>query len=134
MVTAVGSAPSPLRKAKRMSLERDLVPGATGTEPASPDRRSDGDASVHLEELVIAPLAPLSGSIGGEDASQAIELVGAHLRLSGTVLLGHHRRLSDFMNHHEGLIELRDATVLRRMVIPPESWRPASGSVRPKSP
>ena len=97
-----------------MSLEPERIPGGIGTEQASPDEWSDGDASVHLEELVVAPLAPLSGSVGGEAASRAIELVGAHLRLSGTVRIGHHRRLSDFINHHEGLMELHDATVLRR--------------------
>ena len=43
-----------------------------------------------------------------------LELVGQHLRLSGTVSLGYHSRLSDFVNNHEGLIKLRDVTVLRR--------------------
>ena len=43
-----------------------------------------------------------------------LELVGQHLRLSGTVSLGYHARLSDFVNNHDGLIKLRDVTVLRR--------------------
>ena len=43
-----------------------------------------------------------------------IELVGQHLRLSGSVEIGMHRRLSDFVNNHEGLIRLLGVTILRR--------------------
>ena len=80
----------------------------------SADRRwSDGDASDHLEELLVGQLPAFLES---EDSGPAVdvELVGPHLRIAGTVGIGHFRRLSDFFNHHEGLIELRDATVLRR--------------------
>ena len=72
----------------------------------------DGDASAHLEELVAGVLAPL---VPEPDASGVdVELVGPHLRLSGTIVLGRFRRLSDYLNSHEGLIPLRNATVLRR--------------------
>ncbi len=72
----------------------------------------DGDAATHLEALgfgtnVVAP--PEAGTEG-----VSLELVGQHLRLSGTVNIGYHSRLSDFVNNHDGLIELRDVTVLRR--------------------
>jgi hypothetical protein len=43
-----------------------------------------------------------------------LELVGQHLRLSGTVNIGFHNRLSDFMNNNDGLVHLREVTVLRR--------------------
>jgi hypothetical protein len=82
-------------------------------EPSSGRRWSDGDASEHLEELIVGQLPTLLRS---ENAGPAVdvELVGPHLRIAGTMGIGHFRRLSDFLNHHEGLIELRDATVLRR--------------------
>ena len=72
----------------------------------------DGDAATHLEALglVAVPLPePANRSAG-----LPLELVGQHLRLSGTVSLGYHNRLSDFVNNHDGLIALRDVTVLRR--------------------
>jgi hypothetical protein len=72
----------------------------------------DGDAATHLEALVFGAVAPAPPSAGVDGLP--IELVGQHLRLSGTVLIGFHRRLSDFVNSHEGLIQLRDVTVLRR--------------------
>ncbi len=72
----------------------------------------DGDAATHLEALVFADLVAGPGQPVTDGL--AIELVGQHLRLSGTVQIGFHRRLSDFVNNHEGLIRLHDATVLRR--------------------
>jgi hypothetical protein len=72
----------------------------------------DGDAATHLEALGLGavampvPAAPAEGL--------PIELVGQHLRLSGTVNIGNHNRLTDFVNNHDGLIALRDVTVLRR--------------------
>lgn len=81
----------------------------------APDRDVDivdGDAATHLEALVFDAVAPAPPSAGAEGIP--IELVGQHLRLSGTVIIGFHRRLSDFVNNHEGLIQLRDVTVLRR--------------------
>ncbi len=83
--------------------------------PVVPDVESaivDGDAATHLEALVVTAVARAPHTVGEEGLP--IELVGQHLRLSGTVLIGFHRRLSDFVNHKEGLIELRDVTVLRR--------------------
>jgi hypothetical protein len=72
----------------------------------------DGDAATHLEALVFGAVAPAPPTAGAEGLP--VELVGQHLRLSGTVIIGLHRRLSDFINSYEGLIQLRDVTVLRR--------------------
>ena len=71
----------------------------------------DGDAATYLEALVFddSQATPLA-----EEEGLPIELVGQHLRLSGSVLIGHHRRLSDFINNHEGLIRLNGVTILRR--------------------
>lgn len=70
----------------------------------------DGDAATHLEALgLVAVPLPTTRAEG-----LPLELVGQHLRLSGTVNLGYHSRLSDFVNNHEGLIALHDVTVLRR--------------------
>src|SRR5215208_1093617 len=74
---------------------------------------TDGDASTHLEELINGPL-PLFDIGNAVGATVDVELVGPHLRLSGTIGLGRFRRLSDLINHHEGLIGLRNATILRR--------------------
>jgi len=76
------------------------------------DEIVDGDAATHLEALVFGAVAPAPPAVGVEGLP--IELVGQHLRLSGTVILGFPRRLSDFVNNHEGLIAIRDVTVLRR--------------------
>jgi len=72
----------------------------------------DGDAATYLEALgfdstVRLDNTPPAGGI-------PIELVGQHLRLSGSVEIGMHRRLSDFINNHEGLIRLLGVTILRR--------------------
>lgn len=77
------------------------------------DSRIDGDASTHLEELVVGQLPSLTPtrSVG---ATVEVELVGPHLRLAARVAIGNFRRLSDFLNNHIGLIELHDATILRR--------------------
>ncbi|HEX7472944.1 MAG TPA: hypothetical protein VF323_07660, partial [Candidatus Limnocylindrales bacterium] len=72
----------------------------------------DGDAATHLEALGLGGI-PLPTSAARAEGLP-LELVGQHLRLSGTVNLGNHSRLSDFMNNHDGLIALRDVTVLRR--------------------
>jgi hypothetical protein len=72
----------------------------------------DGDAATHLEALGLAAV-PLPQPTERAEGLP-LELVGQHLRLSGTVSLGYHSRLSDFVNNHDGLIKLRDVTVLRR--------------------
>lgn len=84
------------------------------TTPAPDDSTEivDGDAATYLEALgfenaVKDEGAPPAGGI-------PIELVGQHLRLSGSVQIGFHRRLSDFINNHEGLIRLHGVTILRR--------------------
>jgi len=84
------------------------------TTPAPDDTSGlvDGDAATYLEALgfddaIKDDRPPPTGGI-------PIELVGQHLRLSGSVEIGMHRRLSDFINNHEGLIRLLGVTVLRR--------------------
>jgi hypothetical protein len=81
---------------------------------SDPTNQIGDDASLHLEEIlggvVAAPLEawPDSATVCH------VELVGPHLRLSGELGIGQFHRLSDFVNHHEGLFRVRDATVLRR--------------------
>ncbi len=72
----------------------------------------DGDAATYLEALVLDE-APREVGLS-ESEGLPIELVGQHLRLSGSVQIGFHRRLSDFVNNHEGLIRLDGVTILRR--------------------
>jgi hypothetical protein len=72
----------------------------------------DGDAATYLEALVFNETLAQTEVPAGEGLP--IELVGQHLRLSGSVQIGMHRRLSDFINNHEGLIRLNGVTILRR--------------------
>jgi hypothetical protein len=97
------------------TITRDLVPLTASLDPdvVLEERSIDGDASTHLEELVVGAL-PSFDVADQPDTAVAIELVGPQLRLAGSVGIGNFRRLSDFLNHHVGLIELRDATILRR--------------------
>jgi hypothetical protein len=80
---------------------------------ASADSFVDGDASAHLEELITGPIPELEAAteLG---TTVDVELVGPHLRLSGSIGLGRFRRLSDLLNSQEGLIGLHNATILRR--------------------
>ncbi|MES2209401.1 MAG: hypothetical protein V4515_04360 [Chloroflexota bacterium] len=56
-----------------------------------------------------------SDSFGvGRGRTEPIELVGPHLRVSGTIALGRFNRLSDLVNHSRGFVRLHDATLLRR--------------------
>jgi hypothetical protein len=81
--------------------------------PAVDDPFVDGDASSHLEELIDGLLpAPETPTAIGTPVD--VELVGPHLRMSGTIGLGRFRRLSDLLNNHDGLIGLHHATILRR--------------------
>jgi Family of unknown function (DUF6812) len=73
----------------------------------------EGDASVHLEELVVGELGHVTFEMP-EPTAVAIELVGPHLRVAGTMMTGYHRRLSDFVNSHLGLLHIHQATILRR--------------------
>ena len=75
---------------------------------------TDGDASTYLEELIVGELPAFMQTAADSENAVAVELVGSHLRLEGKIGLGYFRRLSDFMNNHDGLIELHDATILRR--------------------
>ena len=80
---------------------------------ARASRWADGDAGEHLEELVVDALPSLLTAEAAASALE-IELVGPHLRLQGLVNTGYFRRVSDFLNHKEGLIDLQAATILRR--------------------
>jgi hypothetical protein len=86
----------------------------------------EGDAAIHLEELVVSEIAGVNFEMP-EQTAVAIELVGPHLRVAGTMMTGYHRRLSDFVNSHLGLLHIRGATVLRRngdatKVTTPDIW------------
>ncbi|HEY7937263.1 MAG TPA: hypothetical protein VID26_09080 [Candidatus Limnocylindrales bacterium] len=76
------------------------------------DEIVDGDAATHLEALGYGTVILAPGVVHTEGLP--LELVGQHLRLSGTVNIGFHNRLSDFMNNNDGLVHLREVTVLRR--------------------
>jgi hypothetical protein len=91
------------------------IPGRSGSDRELPaaDIAVDGDASTYLEELVVGDLPTFAEGVSG-DSELSVEVVGPHLRLSGRMGIGHFRRLSDFLNNHQGLIELHDATILRR--------------------
>jgi hypothetical protein len=88
-------------------MDQNVIPGSPG------DVAVDGDVSTYLEDLLVGVLAPLSDDLPDERRIH-VELVGPHLRLMGTASLGRFRRLTDFVNHQQGLILLRNATVLRR--------------------
>ncbi len=84
------------------------------TSPAVDDTTGivDGDAGTYLEALVLD--GSLAQPAASADEGLPIELVGQHLRMSGSVQIGMHRRLSDFVNNHDGLIRLNGVTILRR--------------------
>jgi len=75
----------------------------------------DVDAAVHLEEIFgeDGTVAPIAGHATLGNTRQ-VEMIGPHLRLRGRLNLGYHRRLTDVMNSHEGMIRVSDAIVLRR--------------------
>jgi hypothetical protein len=107
-------------------LTRPGEPELDPRELPATDASLEGDASLHLEELVLEPLPDLL-LIPSEQTEVEIELVGPHLRVAGTMSTGYHRRLSDFINHHTGLLHLRAVTVLRRNGEPtkvrlPDMW------------
>jgi hypothetical protein len=51
---------------------------------------------------------------GDQGRRQPIELVGPHLRLTGSITLGRFNRLSDLVNHTRGYVIVHDARLLRR--------------------
>ena len=79
-----------------------------------PSLAVDGDAATYLEELFTAGVQVSGPALDEPEALVEVELVGPHLRVAGSISLGRFRRLSDVLNHHEGLLLLHDATVLRR--------------------
>jgi hypothetical protein len=82
--------------------------------PYDGDVAVDGDAATYLEELVVGELGGLGSAGVPSESVLSVELVGPHLRLAGGIPLGRFRRLSDVLNHHDGLLQLLEATVLRR--------------------
>ena len=88
------------------------VPTTTGTRADYEGRIVDGDAATYLEELLVEEI--VSEPRLARSEALMIELVGPHLRMAGSVEIGQHRRLSDFVNNHNGLMKLLDARVLRR--------------------
>jgi hypothetical protein len=49
---------------------------------------------------------------GGRE--EKIELIGPHLRVSGTISLGRFNRLTDLVNHSRGYVQLKEGRLLRR--------------------
>lgn len=102
-----------------------LVPGL---EPVPASAVSDGDVGAYLEELIV----DLSAGARKADAPAfgavvRVELAGPHLRLTGDLALGRFRRISDVINHHEGLLRLADVVIQRRNGTPtrvttPDMW------------
>ncbi|MHB8892367.1 MAG: hypothetical protein ACYC65_10035 [Candidatus Limnocylindrales bacterium] len=78
------------------------------------DREVGDDASLHLEEILGDAVAPRLETLPATAPASSVELVGPHLRIQGMMATGNFRRLSDFVNHHDGLFRIHDATVLRR--------------------
>ena len=58
------------------------------------------------------PLGPPGAD--GPARYETIELVGPHLRVTGTISLLRFNRLSDLINHNRGFVKLTDARLLRR--------------------
>jgi len=58
--------------------------------------------------------ATFAGASGKTGKTEDIELIGPHLRVSGTVYLGRFARLSDLLNTSQGYLRLFDARLLRR--------------------
>lgn len=54
----------------------------------------------------------LFNAVGGR--IEPIQLVGPHLRVSGTINLGRFTRLTDLVNHSRGFVRVHDACLLRR--------------------
>lgn len=85
----------------------------------------DGDAATYLEEL-LPDQQPDAPEVLVETSSLlGVELVGPHLRLAGDIALGRFRRLSDVLNHHDGLLQLYNAIVLRRNGTPTKVRTPS---------
>ena len=108
VAAAVAAAGSPSEEAALPAGPSNSI-ATTGDEPAW---AVNGDASTYLEEMVVADV-PQAEWVADASAL-AVEVVGAHIRLRGMVSIGQFRRLSDFLNSRDGLIGLRDATILRR--------------------
>ena len=60
------------------------------------------------------PFDPLGPDTAGPENYEVIELVGPHLRVSGSVSLLRFTRLSDLVNHNQGFFRLSNALLLRR--------------------
>jgi hypothetical protein len=101
-----------------------LVPGL---EPAPAPSVADGDVGAYLEELIVDLAASAQRAGAPSVGVVRVELAGPHLRLVGDLALGRFRRLSDVINHHQGLLRLGDVVIQRRngtptRVMTPEMW------------
>ena len=92
---------------------------------ADPVEAIDGDAATYLEELLPAQHADAPEALVETGSLLGVELVGPHLRLAGDIALGRFRRLSDVLNHHDGLLQLYNAIVLRRNGAPTKVRTPS---------
>lgn len=92
------------------------IPGMKAVTPERPvdSGAVDGDAGSYLDELIADAPAAEPAAPPDQQVEIGVEVVGPHLRLAGSIGLGRFARLTDRLNHHEGLLLLRDATVLRR--------------------
>ena len=100
---------------------------ATAPAPADADsiQAIDGDAASYLEELLPDSQPDPAESLVETGSLLGVELVGPHLRLAGDIALGRFRRLSDVLNHHDGLLQLYNAIVLRRTGAPTKVRTPS---------
>lgn len=57
---------------------------------------------------------PMGPGADGPSKSETIELIGPHLRVSGSISLLRFNRLSDLVNHTQGFVKLTEARLLRR--------------------
>jgi hypothetical protein len=126
-----GSAVDARAGARDRRPDRDLAMTDTlvpGMEPMPASSMVDGDVGAYLEELIV----DLTAGVRRADAPAVggvvrVELAGPHLRLTGDIALGRFRRISDVINHHQGLLRLVDVVIQRRngtptRVVTPEMW------------
>jgi hypothetical protein len=66
----------------------------------------------------MSALFGLAGDGDGDPRRQAVELIGAQVRVSGSVDVGSFPRLSDFVAVHAGTLRLYDAVLLNRRGLP----------------
>ena len=73
------------------------------------------DPVVPLDQFGAAGFTTLEREVAAAPACAQVELVGSHLRASGSVDLGNFHRLSDYVNFLTGFFTIRDVTLLSRI-------------------